>query len=348
MGYIHGDIKGGNILMGISGDSKGQWYLVDFGLATKYSADKEFKPNPKNAHNGTIEYLSRDAHHGVPTRRGDLEILGYNIIHWLGGSLPWDNKLTDPKVVQAAKEKAMNEIPNFVNQCFTNTTSASIEFVIKYLQLVNKLSFNEKPDYTKVCKLLNEAEIKGASKKRRSLRLARSPEKASSEDEQPVKSRRKVKDVVSSQPDNVMNDEMKEIMAKKQANGAKKKPLKKAKEPVKEASTSEEDSPSPTPPLPKKKSSRNVKKIINGSNSEEDESRNSPITVTKKYASKRVKEAVVESQQCVDDFAGFTPAMIEIRKRQNDKLKAKNGLKSKKKIEKSDELSSKPQRKRGG
>ena len=39
-------------------------YLLDFGLATKFTTEKQFKPNPKKAHDGTIEYLSRDAHHG--------------------------------------------------------------------------------------------------------------------------------------------------------------------------------------------------------------------------------------------------------------------------------------------
>lgn len=61
-GYVHADIKGANILL--SASSKAQVYLVDFGLATHYTNDKTFKPNPKKAHNGTIEYLSRDAHLG--------------------------------------------------------------------------------------------------------------------------------------------------------------------------------------------------------------------------------------------------------------------------------------------
>lgn len=51
--------------MGITKETKNkQVYLVDFGLATKYSTEKEFKPDPKKAHDGTIEYLSRDAHKG--------------------------------------------------------------------------------------------------------------------------------------------------------------------------------------------------------------------------------------------------------------------------------------------
>lgn len=37
---------------------------MDFGLATHYNSSATFKSNPKKAHNGTIEYLSRDAHQG--------------------------------------------------------------------------------------------------------------------------------------------------------------------------------------------------------------------------------------------------------------------------------------------
>lgn len=61
-GYVHADIKGSNILL--SATSQSQVYLVDFGLATHFNTDKTFKANPKKAHNGTIEYLSRDAHLG--------------------------------------------------------------------------------------------------------------------------------------------------------------------------------------------------------------------------------------------------------------------------------------------
>lgn len=64
-GYVHADIKAANLLLDESKDDQNkQVYLVDFGLASKYSLDKEFKANPKKAHDGTIEYLSRDAHLG--------------------------------------------------------------------------------------------------------------------------------------------------------------------------------------------------------------------------------------------------------------------------------------------
>lgn len=66
--------------MGISKETKNkQVYLVDFGLACKFSTEKEFKPDPKKAHDGTIEYLSRDAHKGGKyvrmTKRLNIKIL---------------------------------------------------------------------------------------------------------------------------------------------------------------------------------------------------------------------------------------------------------------------------------
>lgn len=57
-GYAHCDVKGANLLL----DTQDQVYLVDFGLASRLSTD--FKPDPKRAHDGTIEYTSRDAHTG--------------------------------------------------------------------------------------------------------------------------------------------------------------------------------------------------------------------------------------------------------------------------------------------
>lgn len=45
-----------------------QVYLVDYGLAFRYISDgkhKEYKEDPKRAHDGTVEFTSRDAHKGV-------------------------------------------------------------------------------------------------------------------------------------------------------------------------------------------------------------------------------------------------------------------------------------------
>lgn len=37
------------------------------------------------------------------SRRGDLEILGYNMLQWLCGHLPWEENLKDPESVSRQK-----------------------------------------------------------------------------------------------------------------------------------------------------------------------------------------------------------------------------------------------------
>ncbi|KAF6036019.1 VRK1 [Bugula neritina] len=105
--YVHTDIKAANLLLGLHDPN--QVYLVDFGLAAKYENEgthKEYKADPRKAHNGTIEFTSRDAHRGCePSRRGDLEILGYCCIQWLCSELPWETCLNQPEKVKSLKEQ---------------------------------------------------------------------------------------------------------------------------------------------------------------------------------------------------------------------------------------------------
>ncbi|KAF2904286.1 hypothetical protein ILUMI_01889 [Ignelater luminosus] len=149
-GYIHADIKGANILLGLNQNPPTQAYLVDFGLCSHY--DNNFKPNPKKAHNGTIEYLSRDAHLGVESRRGDLEILGYNLTQWLGCVLPWEKNLSDPIAVQNSKQKYMNSLPEFFKICFGNKQPPAA--LVDYFKYITELKFETTPDYKKLRKIL--------------------------------------------------------------------------------------------------------------------------------------------------------------------------------------------------
>ncbi|XP_054010460.1 serine/threonine-protein kinase VRK1 [Hylaeus anthracinus] len=149
--YVHADIKGANLLLDLKSQDK--VYLVDFGLASHYTTKDEYKLDPKKAHNGTIEYTSRDAHMGVPTMRGDFEILGYNMIQWLCGSLLWETDLSDPVVVQKQKEKAFDNIPDFLHKSFHGSVPTSI---LKYMTQLASMKFNDTPDYEKFKKVLTE------------------------------------------------------------------------------------------------------------------------------------------------------------------------------------------------
>ncbi|XP_014480398.1 PREDICTED: serine/threonine-protein kinase VRK1-like [Dinoponera quadriceps] len=141
--YVHADIKGENLLLDLK--TFDQVYLVDFGLASHCTTSTELKVDPKKAHNGTLQYTSRDAHMGVPTQRGDIEILCYNMILWLCGSLPWE-KLVDKVIVQKEKEKAFENIDSFLNKCFHGSTPQAMQ---KCMTLLSNMKFNETPCYEK-------------------------------------------------------------------------------------------------------------------------------------------------------------------------------------------------------
>jgi hypothetical protein len=55
-------------------------FLIDFGLASKFidssGAHRPFCMDQRRAHDGTLEFTSRDAHMGAHSRRSDLECLG--------------------------------------------------------------------------------------------------------------------------------------------------------------------------------------------------------------------------------------------------------------------------------
>ena len=160
--YLHNDIKAQNLMLGYGNGKENDVYLVDFGLVSKYrrgeeSIHIEHKPDPRFAHDGTIEYLSRDAHTGVKSRRSDLEILGYNLIHWLSGHLPWMSKLSNPKSVQASKDEFMSDVSGNLQQCFGKNECPIA--LTEFLEYVAKLKFQEEPNYDK-CRALFEKNLK--------------------------------------------------------------------------------------------------------------------------------------------------------------------------------------------
>uniref|UniRef100_A0A8B9MQ36 VRK serine/threonine kinase 1 n=1 Tax=Accipiter nisus TaxID=211598 RepID=A0A8B9MQ36_9AVES len=124
-------------------------YLVDYGLAFRYCPEgvhKVYKEDPKRCHDGTIEYTSIDAHNGVaPSRRGDLEILGYCMIHWLSGHLPWEDNLKDPNFVRDSKIRCRDDVSVLMDKCFPGKNKP--DEIAKYMEKVKLLSYEEKPVY---------------------------------------------------------------------------------------------------------------------------------------------------------------------------------------------------------
>ena len=90
--YIHRDIKPDNMMMGIGADSN-ILHLIDFGLTKSIIDPKTLKHIPlltgKNLI-GTCRYVSLNAHNGFElSRRDDLLTLGFVMINFYKGRLPW-------------------------------------------------------------------------------------------------------------------------------------------------------------------------------------------------------------------------------------------------------------------
>ena len=89
---VHRDIKPDNFVMGLDSLSKNV-YLLDFGLAKKYRSSVTLVQYPlinKKKLTGTARYASINALKGFEqSRRDDLEAVGYVLMYFLRGSLPW-------------------------------------------------------------------------------------------------------------------------------------------------------------------------------------------------------------------------------------------------------------------
>ena len=141
--YLHRDIKPENFCIGTE-EKTNVIYLMDFGLSKRYKNSKNFQHIPYRegrALIGTARYVSINTHLGIePSRRDDIESIGYVLIYFLKGNLPWQGlKDGDQKYIRIMEKKL--QIPTEV-LCY----GLPDEFV-HYLNYTKNLKFEERPDY---------------------------------------------------------------------------------------------------------------------------------------------------------------------------------------------------------
>jgi len=144
--YIHRDIKPSNFLLGNDDTNNNILYLIDFGLAKKYREDNntkhyEIKHGKKLI--GTVRFASINAMEGLSqSRRDDLESMGYMLIYFLKGRLPWQDFMIKNKEERYSKIKQRKKNIDIKELC----RDCPDEFA-QYITYVKNLKFDEEPNY---------------------------------------------------------------------------------------------------------------------------------------------------------------------------------------------------------
>ena len=135
-GLVHRDIKPDNFLLGLNNQRK-RIYIIDFGLCKSYMTNDEHNPVKKtNNLIGSLTYASINTHNCIElSRRDDMESLGYMLIYFYLGKLPWQDLSSENiNVIQKLKQDITihDKLP---------------QILVNYIKYVRCLEYEEKPNY---------------------------------------------------------------------------------------------------------------------------------------------------------------------------------------------------------
>ena len=141
---LHLDIKPSNFLVGNQDSST--IYVIDFGFAKKYRSSrtgKHIQLSKKKYFFGNLKFSSIRTMKGFePSRRDDLESLGYLLIHLFKQQLPWDN-INSQNIKELNKK--LYEIKCHIS--IDNLCKDLPNEMKEYMKYVKSLKFEEEPNY---------------------------------------------------------------------------------------------------------------------------------------------------------------------------------------------------------
>jgi len=156
---IHRDVKPGNFVMGLDMTELNWVYVIDFGLSKSYRDAKTHRHITCTRHKsltGTAGYASINAHLGLEqSRRDDLESIGFILIYFALGRLPWQGVKADSR--KEFNQKVMEK--KIMKPAEILCRSLPPEFAT-YLNYCRTLKFNEKPAYNSLRHLFRKVYLR--------------------------------------------------------------------------------------------------------------------------------------------------------------------------------------------
>ena len=130
-------------------------YVIDFGLAKLFRDPRTHRHIPyKEGKNltGTARYASINTHAGFEqSRRDDLESIGYVLLYFLRGSLPWMG------LKAYAKKQKYERILEKKQQTTTEMLCKGFPMEFQsYFEHIKSLKFEDRPDYDYLKRLFRE------------------------------------------------------------------------------------------------------------------------------------------------------------------------------------------------
>ena len=152
--FIHRDVKPDNFLMG-RGSKKHQVYAIDFGLAKRYRDPRTGLHIPYKdgkSLTGTARYASINTHLGIEqARRDDIEALGYILVYFMKGNLPWQGLKA-----RNVKEKYEKIKEKKISITLENLCIGLPDDFKTFIQYARELKFEDRPDYNYLKNLIRK------------------------------------------------------------------------------------------------------------------------------------------------------------------------------------------------
>ncbi|KAH7931768.1 serine/threonine-protein kinase VRK1 [Rhipicephalus sanguineus] len=158
--YIHtyADMKASWVPHCFSKNNENKLYRQDFGFiyrCTENGKRKEYEDDWRKAHDGTIEFTGPHNHTGAHSRRGDADLLGFNVFQWLCCQLLWEDDLKNPEYVSQQKKAIVENIPLLMIRCFQHGDIPC--GITEFLQHVYSVKFKDTEDYKRQTGILEKS-----------------------------------------------------------------------------------------------------------------------------------------------------------------------------------------------